>query len=228
MLWYGGYDAQAPNSGYSDTNANFEDDWTEWQSFLPGVSCPQCVSRLSLLPFAAATDPVYHQIYLSGGDDSDGRRDPGIVHVRANLDEGFNNGTQDPMEAAISIMTFIHESYHLRYVSGDELVNACALRDFPYWLWNQFEIPATNTVTVPQTWTNGGGQVQVDISGTPPPPPRSLLQDDSVHGDGERATRRSRTLSTRRSSLTPTRSTPRIKRQAQPYNTGTCTEPAIG
>ena len=37
----------------------------------------------------------------------------------------LKTGTQDPMEAATSLLTFIHESYHLRYVSGDEgLVNA--------------------------------------------------------------------------------------------------------
>jgi hypothetical protein len=74
----------------------------------------------------------------------------------------LKNGTQDPKEAATSILTFIHESYHLRFVSGDEdLVNACSLRDFPYWLSTDFGIQATKTVTVPETVTRtkAGGQV---------------------------------------------------------------------
>jgi hypothetical protein len=61
----------------------------------------------------------------------------------------LQNGTQDPYQAAIAILTFIHESYHNRLQSGDEQqVNACALQDFPYWLKTAFQIPDTITQTV--------------------------------------------------------------------------------
>jgi hypothetical protein len=153
-LWLTPYDAAAQAiSGYPDTHADFEDDWTEWQTFLSDPSCPQCVLGFTQ-PFLAPTDLLYHRIFLSPQVTTAMLGAIPAPPTHSPIGTRLDNGTQDPMGAAISLMTFIHENYHLRFVSGDEgLVNACALRDFPYWLSTEFQIPATTTVTVPKTVT---------------------------------------------------------------------------
>ena len=131
------------------------------------------------------------------------------------------------MEAAISIMTFIHENYHLRYVSGDEgLVNACALRDFPYWLSNQFGIQATTTVTVPQTVTRTKRVVRYRWI---------RVHHHRRHVRYYKTIRYTVTVNVQQTQPNPLYQTLvadahtfYTSDQAPPYNTGTCTEPAVG
>jgi hypothetical protein len=225
-LWLTGYDAAAQAiSGYPDTHADFEDDWAEWQTFFPAGSCPQCVTGFTY-GFVPPTDPRYHRIYLSprvttamlGAIPAPTSYSP----IWARLE----TSTQDPMEAAVSIMTFIHENYHLRFVSGDEsLVNACALRDFPYWLSSQFGIPATTTLTVPQWVTRTKRVVR--------------YRWRWIHHHRRRVryhkTIRYRVwVNVQHTQANPLHQTlvadaqTSYASQPPPYSTGTCTEPAIG
>jgi hypothetical protein len=151
-LWRTGiYDPIAQDiSGYADMQADLEDDGNEWATFLPGETCKECVLGFTY-PFVSPTSAVYHRFYLS----------PPVVLALAGtvpitattpitpIWTRLQNGTQDPYKAAVAIMSFIHESYHNRLYSGDEgFVNACALRDFGYWLSKDFQIPQTTTTTV--------------------------------------------------------------------------------
>ena len=225
-LWLTSYDTAAQAiSGYPDARADFEDDWTEWQTLLSDPSCPQCVAGFAY-PFAPPTYWGYHRIFLSPRVTTAMLGAIPAPPTYSEIWTRLDNGTQDPMEAAISIMTFIHESYHLRFVSGDEgLVNACALRDFPYWLSTEFEIPATTTVTVPKTvirtkrvvryrwrWIHHHRRhiryykriryrVTVYVRQTQPNALHQTLVNDAKASYAS---------------------------QPPPYNTGTCTEPAIG
>jgi hypothetical protein len=164
-------------SGIPDMNAMFEDDWNRW-FLLTGSTCSggPCVTGFTN-PFAVPgqvascngigcytyyTHPmdcppvggiciyVYHQIYLSP-DEAQAFfgalpvPTPTFLPIWARLEAGI----QDQMQAARAIMTFIHEGYHNRFMSSDEgFVNACALRDFGYWLSKDFQIPETTVTTV--------------------------------------------------------------------------------
>jgi hypothetical protein len=226
MLWRSPYDAAAQAiSGYPDTHADFEDNWTEWQSFLSDPSCPTCVTGFTY-PFVAPTDPLYHQIFLSPEVSTAMLGGIPLPSTFSPIWARLGNGTQDPMEAAISILTFIHENYHLRFVSGDEgLVNACALRDFPYWLSNQFEIPATNTVTVPQTVTRTKRVVRYRWT---------RIHHHRRHVRYHKTIRYTVTVNVARTQPNQLYQTlvndahTVYASQPAPYNTGTCTEPAIG
>jgi hypothetical protein len=154
-LWYGTYDPIAQDiSGYADMRALLEDDGNEWATLLPGETCNECVLGFTYA-FAPSTSALYHLIFFA----------PKVTLALAGtlpLTETtpitpiwtrLQNGTQDPYQAAIAIMAFIHESYHNRLYSSDEgFVNACTLRDFGYWLSRDFQIPQTitSTVMVPQ------------------------------------------------------------------------------
>lgn len=165
-------------SGSPDMDATFEDDWSEWQvltatdcltgpcaigftyPFAPpgtvvtcdGSGCYSYTPNPTYCPpIAGVCISLYHHIYLSPDETqaffgmlplpAGGTFDPIWMRLQA--------GTQDPAQAARAIMTFIHENYHNRLMSSDEgLVNACALRDFPYWLSRDFQIPETVTTTV--------------------------------------------------------------------------------
>jgi hypothetical protein len=221
-----GYDAAAHViSGYPDTMTNFEDDWTEWGS-LPGVdpSCPQCILGFTSA-FAAPTDPWYHRVYFSPEVTTAMLGAIPASSAYVPIWTRLNNGTQDPMQAATSIMTFIHESYHLRFMSGDEgMVNACALRDFPFWLSNQFGIPATTTVTVPQWVTRTKRVIR--------------YRWKRIHHHHRRVRyyktiRYTVTVNVQQTQANPlyqtlvTDAQTFYASQPVPYSTGTCTEPAI-
>ena len=225
-LWTTGYDAAAQAiSGYPDTHAAFEDDWTEWQTFLPYASCSQCVTGFTF-PFLPMTDPLYHQIFLSPRVTTAMLGAIPAPPSYSPISTRLNNGTQDPMEAAISIMTFIHENYHLRYVSGDEgLVNACALRDFPYWLSNEFAIPATTTVTVLKTVTRTKRVVRykwvrVHHHRRHVRYYKTIRYTVRVYVQQRQPNALYQTLVTDAQTS--------YASQPAPYSTGTCTEPAIG
>lgn len=165
-------------SGVPDMNAMFEDDWSEWQ-LLTGSECStgECAIGFTdpfMTPggvqscngtgcYSYITDPtvcppvggvcilVYHQIFLSPDETQAFFGSLPVVPGGAiqPIWDRLQDGTQDPVQAARAILTFIHESYHNRLLSTDEaLVNACALRDFGYWLSRDFQIPETTTTTV--------------------------------------------------------------------------------
>jgi hypothetical protein len=127
--------------------------------------------------------PVYHQIYLSPDE---AQAFFGTLPVTAATTQPIwarlEAGTQNPMQAARAIMVFIHESYHNRLLSADEgYVNACALRDFGYWLSRDFQIPATTTgtVTVPQQQTHSK-QVAYYVRPGEAPPEAEERQDQDA------------------------------------------------
>ena len=62
--------------------------------------------------------------------------------------EMLTTGTVSLYDATEALITFLHETYHWRLFSADEgRVQACTIRDLPYWLSAVFRIPATTTTT---------------------------------------------------------------------------------
>lgn len=161
QFWYGPYDQIGEDiSGLSDLHVQMEDDPGEWSSIESAVGVPD---GESLLGFATITAPpgdaLYHQIFLSpqvtlslAGTLALNPTGAGTSMIWDRIDDG----TLSYDDAAIAILTLIHEAYHYRLDSGDESrVNACALRDMPTYLSSEFHIPQTitTTVQVPQTVT---------------------------------------------------------------------------
>lgn len=122
--------------GATDMVVALEDDPAEWQSFLG----PEATEVLGFVMFQPPPSPLYHAILL--GPDSY----PTWV---AWFSSGSPAGNES--EFAIAAMTLIHESYHWKLLSTDEsAVNACAIRDFGYYVSKNFNVPATLTQTTTQ------------------------------------------------------------------------------
>jgi hypothetical protein len=107
------------------SEVDWPDSWSDWSAFGGGSNV------LGLVSFNAY--PGY--IFLS----------PGVgPSVTTLLQQGPSVDHEDLDAEAVSLMTLIHESYHWRFYSGDEAtVNACALRDFPYWLTQEVGVQST-------------------------------------------------------------------------------------
>jgi len=256
-------------SGVADMNAMFEDDWTEWtmlsgtdcttgQACAIGFTNPfsssgQVESCNGSGCYAYPTHPwdcppvggvcisIYHQIYLSPDE---AQAFFGTLPITAATTQPIwtrlEAGTQDPMQAARAIMVFVHESYHNRLLSADEgYVNACALRDFGYWLSRDFQIPATTTgtVMVPQQQThskNVAYYVRVPVRHH-----RTLKNGKIKTWRTYKKVLRHKTVTTTTTVQVPEQQTvpnplyqtlvadaqATYQSQPAPYNTGTCTAP---
>lgn len=161
QFWYGPYDQiGADISGVSDLQVEMEDDWGEWGSIESILGVPDGEGLLGLAPIGAPVgNPLYHRIFVS----------PqvtlalaGTLPLNAAGDgesmiwDRIASGTLSYQDAAVAILTVVHEAYHYRLNSLDEArVNACALRDMPTYLASEFHVPQTitTTVQVPQPTT---------------------------------------------------------------------------
>jgi hypothetical protein len=120
----------------SDMNVAVEDDPVEWAR----LAGPQSDQVLGFVEFLAPPSPYYHAILLS----------PQTYQAwQSWLSSGSPAGNEYPF--AVAALTLIHESYHWKLMSGDEsAVNACAIRDFGYWIAKDFNVPATIPETITQ------------------------------------------------------------------------------
>jgi hypothetical protein len=119
--------------GTNDMVVALEDDPFEWSSFLGFDS----EDVLGFVVFQQAPSPLYHAVLLSPQE-------------YPTWTSWLATGTPVGNEAqfAMAAMTLIHESYHWKLLSGDEsAVNACALRDFGYYIARDFGVSATVTHT---------------------------------------------------------------------------------
>lgn len=117
--------------GTTDMMVALEDDPVEWASFIGADS----TDVLGFVIFQPPPSPLYHAILLA----------PALDQTFVDwLSSGTPAGNEQMFaEAAMSL---IHESYHWKLLSGDESsVNACALRDFGYYIAKDFAVPATIT-----------------------------------------------------------------------------------
>lgn len=110
-----------------------EDDTGEWA----GLVAPYAADDVLGFTYATApeSDPRYRRIFLGPS-------------VRTTLDGIVANGIEsvDRFEAAVAIMTLIHEANHQALQSADEgRVNACALEAFPRVIANEFHVSQTVT-----------------------------------------------------------------------------------
>lgn len=132
-------------SGVADEQINLEDDAAEWQTVT------QSADSADILGFTCFSDVTpgdwcYHRIYVGPivTQQLYGTAPLSTSGTYTPVWTRLQDGTEDPSLGAMAILTLIHESYHNRLQSGDEsLVNACALRDFGYWLSSAFHVPAT-------------------------------------------------------------------------------------
>jgi hypothetical protein len=145
QLWHSNrYDTMASTLAGFPIVAAGEDDYNEWGSFLNGTD-PYAVLGFTFV-YAPSTSPIYHTIFLA----------PPIWSTLNKIDSGGIDSVARS-DAAMSILTLIHESYHQRLYSGDESrVNACALRDFGSTIEGQFGVSPTveETVTTPVVTTH--------------------------------------------------------------------------
>ena len=142
-------------SGVANEQLDAEDDATEWQTVTQFATGSTAIPSTDILGFTCAFDTAigdwcYHRIYVApavtqqlfGAIPLDPSATYEPIWTR------LQDGTEDPYYGAMAIMTLIHEAYHNRLYSADEsLVNACALRDFGYWLDKDFQVPAAVTST---------------------------------------------------------------------------------
>jgi hypothetical protein len=124
-------------AGFQVTVAQ-EDDDAEWAQIL--CSLGQCDGGENVLGFTTIAvppeHPWYHVLFLSR-------------MTSLGLEELLQGRQDDLWGETIGAFALIHEAYHQRLSSGDEgRVNACALRDFPYWLEYAFGVPQTVTTTM--------------------------------------------------------------------------------
>jgi len=145
QLWHSNrYDSMASTLAGFPIVAAGEDDYNEWGSFLNGED-PYAVLGFTFV-YAPSSSPVYHVIFLA----------PPIWSTLNRIDSGGIDSVARS-DAAMSVLTLIHESYHQRLYSGDESrVNACALRDFGSTIEGQFGVSPTveETVTTPVVSTH--------------------------------------------------------------------------
>jgi hypothetical protein len=117
--------------------ADWSDDWNEWNSI---TGNPNVLGFVSFYYFPG-------RLFLSP---SMGPAVTALLQQGPSADHGYL------YTEAVSLMVLVHESYHWRFNSGDEAyVNACTLRDFPYWLTQEVGVQPTTQqaqttyVTVP-------------------------------------------------------------------------------
>lgn len=146
-LWYDDtYDGIARTiSGVSDIRVLMEDDPNVWAANTdPGVLGFVCI-------YCGPGDGRYHRIFVA----------PSVatalgLQAHVHWWDTLGNNPAPSRETVFALIAFVHESYHWRLLSTDESrVQACAIRDLPFWLENQFHVPSTvqQTQTVPQEVT---------------------------------------------------------------------------
>lgn len=159
QFWFGPYDRIGEDiSGIPDLRIAMEDDYGEWADVEGAFGVPSGLELLgAAFIFAPSTSPLYHVVIVSPDVT---RALTGTLPLTADgsgtspIWDRVASGTLSYQDAAVAILTVIHEAYHYRLASTDEArVNACALRDLPTYLSTEFQIPQTTTVTVqvPQT-----------------------------------------------------------------------------
>ena len=217
-------------SGIADEQFVLEDDATEWQTVtgaadaanILGFTCPFDLS---------VGDPCYHTIFVAPivTQQLYGTTPLSASATYQPIWTRLQSGTQDPRYGAMAIMTLIHEAYHNRLQSSDEsAVNACALRDFGYWLSTDFRIPSTvTTTTYAQSRKAYRKRIRIEhhrrVSGR--------MRTWYTH---KRVTRY-RTVMVPQTAETPNPLYVTLVADAQafyssqppPYNSGTCTAPAV-
>jgi hypothetical protein len=118
-------------SGWGLTTA-LEDDPVEW-AYLFGMDTN--VAGFVRLLATSPTDPYYHRIFLGPV--------PTVTFLK-----WFGKQPVTYYEAAVALMTVVHEADHYRLFSADEgRVNACALQEFPSVLQTYFQVSPTTTTT---------------------------------------------------------------------------------
>lgn len=156
--------------GTTDMKTLSEDDPAEWATFFPPDVDSHNVLGFTSLTFA----PLYHVLLLS-------------PYVESAFAMWFTAGTPTGNEYpfAIAGMTLVHEAFHWRLFSADEsLVNACALKYFPYYLAKDMNVPQTVTQTTTQ-------QVPVTTT-TQVPQTRTVVTRKRVKVKGKWTTRTTR------------------------------------
>jgi hypothetical protein len=134
-------------SNVGDMQVVLGDDTNEWSYQLGQSSATLGFVCIYCYP----DDWRYHRMFMS----------PSVssalgLQARAHWWDVLANNPAPTYETVVALITFIHEAYHWRLYSADESrVQACAIRDLPYWLENQFRVPSTvqQTQTVPQIVT---------------------------------------------------------------------------
>lgn len=144
LYWDDSYDQIARSiSGVGDVRLLMEDDNAEWALLTNNRSALGFVCIL-----AYPGHWCYHRIFLA----------PTIsttlgLQSKQYIWDQLSAGVVSPVEGAFALIAVIHESYHYRLFSSDESrVQACTIRDFPFWLESQFRVPRTvqQTQSVPQ------------------------------------------------------------------------------
>jgi hypothetical protein len=143
-------------SGVPDLVLDMEDDPNEWVYVL-GAS-PSTLGFVCLYVYPGHW--CYHRVFIAPRMSAALGLQAGGVLVPWWDTLGSNPAPS--RDTVFALITFIHEAYHWKLYSSDESrVEACAIRDLPYWLDNQFRVPRTvqQTQTVPQVVTKQVPQV---------------------------------------------------------------------